>query len=69
MSRGFSITATGTGTLTITSNTGQTLAWFLDHYAYVEALIGLLAGAPMPVDQIQARFNDETVDGLTLPLC
>jgi ApeA N-terminal domain 1 len=45
------------------------LGLVLDHHAYVEALIGLLAGAPMPVDQIQARFNDETVDGLTLPLC
>ena len=53
----FSIAATGT--LTITSKTGQNLAWFLEQYGYVEALIALLAGCPMPVDQIQARFNDE----------
>jgi hypothetical protein len=56
----FSIAATGW--LTITSRAGQNLAWFLDHYAYVEALIALLAGCAMPVDQIQARFDDETAD-------
>ena len=56
----FSIAATGW--LTITSHTGQNLAWLLDHYAYIEALIALLAGCAMPVDQIQARFTDETAD-------
>ena len=56
----FSIAATAT--LTITSNTGQNLAWFLDHYKYIEALIALFAGCPMPVDQIQARFTDQPTD-------
>jgi len=64
----FSINASAT--LTVTSITGQRLAWFLDHYAYIAALITLLAGCPMPVDHIRARFSDQPTDHdvlLTLP--
>lgn len=63
----FSVAATAT--LTITSNTGQNLAWFLDHYTYIGALIALFAGCPMPVDEIQARFTDQPTDhGVLLAL-
>jgi len=64
----FSIAASAT--LTIASKAGQNLAWFLDHYAYIAALIALFAGCPMPVDRIQARFSDQPTDHdvlLTLP--
>ena len=68
----FSVAATAA--LTITSNTGQNLAWFLDHCLH-RSLDCLLAGCPMPVDQIQARFTDQKTDHDVLlalpniPLC
>lgn len=55
-----SIAVTVRGWVTIRPTTPQPLEWYLDQQSKLAALLAFLSGAPMPVDAIQAYYDESS---------